>query len=429
MNDAAPIKTTARLSPDARRVVLLCAVTMLLASADRTIFSLGSLAIARDLSLSMSTVGLLQSAFFWGYGVTQILGGVAADRFGGAKVLLAGLGLWSVGVAMIPAATLTPAPVAVIVAARVLFGAASGCVMPASAAAVALSVPAERRSSSLSLIFTFFNCGSAFGLLLAGSLIQTVGWKAVFLAFGAVGVAWSAIGLAALPESAKKGAKSSSDVRPTEVREGDDGRPAGWLSLPGWMYPQLSALAWCHVCINWGFFILQSWLPVYLAKELGFSLGGSGLASALPWFLTAACSLSSGQVADVLIAGGWERWKVRRLMMNIATIGPATALMLLPAARWPVVAVFLLAVMLGTQAVSIAGYHSYLQDVLPSRAGSFLGMTNTLGVIAGVVANLFVGSVVETTGGFRLVFLVTALVYASSGVVWNLSARGRVMFA
>ena len=208
MDDGAPIKTTERLTPDAKRVVLLCAVTMLLASADRTIFSLGSLAIARDLSLSMSTVGLLQSAFFWGYGVTQVLGGVAADKFGGAKVLLMGLGLWSVGVAMIPAATLTPAPIAVIVAARVLFGAASGCTMPASAAAVASCVPAERRSSSLSLIFTFFNCGSAFGLLLAGSMIQTIGWQAVFLAFGAVGIAWSAIGLTALPQSARKGAKS-----------------------------------------------------------------------------------------------------------------------------------------------------------------------------------------------------------------------------
>jgi len=204
MDDGAPIKTTERLTPDAKRVVLLCAVTMLLASADRTIFSLGSLAIARDLSLSMSTVGLLQSAFFWGYGVTQVLGGVAADKFGGAKVLLMGLGLWSVGVAMIPAATLTPAPIAVIVAARVLFGAASGCTMPASAAAVASCVPAERRSSSLSLIFTFFNCGSAFGLLLAGSMIQTIGWQAVFLAFGAVGIAWSAIGLTALPQSARK---------------------------------------------------------------------------------------------------------------------------------------------------------------------------------------------------------------------------------
>ena len=423
MDDGAPIKTTERLTPDAKRVVLLCAVTMLLASADRTIFSLGSLAIARDLSLSMSTVGLLQSAFFWGYGVTQVLGGVAADKFGGAKVLLMGLGMWSVGVAMIPAATLTPAPIAVIVAARVLFGAASGCTMPASAAAVASCVPAERRSSSLSLIFTFFNCGSAFGLLLAGSLIQTIGWQAVFLAFGVVGIAWSAIGLTALQQSARKGAKVSDEA------SGAGGAGPGWLSLPGWMYPQLGALAWCHVCINWGFFILQSWLPVYLAKELGFSLGGSGLVAALPWFLTAACSFSSGQIADFLVAKGWTRWKVRRLMMNIATIGPATALLLLPAAKSPTGAVCLLALMLGTQAVSIAGYHSYLQDVLPSRAGSFLGITNTLGVIAGIVANLFVGYAVETTGGFGLVFLVTAGVYASSGVVWNLNAKGRVMFA
>ena len=168
------------------------------------------------------------------------------------------------------------------------------------------------------------------------------------------------------------------------------------------MYPQLGALAWCHVCINWGFFILQSWLPVYLAKELGFSLGGSGLVAALPWFLTAACSFSSGQIADFLVAKGWTRWKVRRLMMNIATIGPATALLLLPAAKSPTGAVCLLALMLGTQAVSIAGYHSYLQDVLPSRAGSFLGITNTLGVIAGIVANLFVGYVGGDDGGVRV---------------------------
>lgn len=65
-----------------------------------------------------------------------------------------------------------------------MFGAASGCAVPASAAAVASYVVPERRSSSLSFIFTFFNCGSAFGLLLAGGLISTLGWQSVFLAFG-----------------------------------------------------------------------------------------------------------------------------------------------------------------------------------------------------------------------------------------------------
>jgi ACS family sodium-dependent inorganic phosphate cotransporter len=211
--------------------------------------------------------------------VTQILGGLAADRLGGARVLLVGLGLWSLAVTAIPAASaMSSSPVAMLVAARVMFGAASGCAIPASAAAVASYVPSERRSSSLSLIFTFFNCGSAFGLLLAGGLISTLGWQSVFLAFGGVGVAWSIFGYAALPEAAKTvrvkaggggggGGEGEGAVRGGGgSADGGGGAGGGWGTLPRWMYPQLAALAWCHVCVNWGFFILQSWLPVYLSK-------------------------------------------------------------------------------------------------------------------------------------------------------------------
>ena len=50
-----------------------------------------------------------------GYGVTQILGGIAADRLGGARVLLVGLGLWSLAVTAIPAATSLSSPVTMLV--------------------------------------------------------------------------------------------------------------------------------------------------------------------------------------------------------------------------------------------------------------------------------------------------------------------------
>jgi len=239
------------------------------------------------------------------------------------------------------------------------------------------------------------------------------------LHLGGVGVAWSVFGYAALPAAARTsragkwggggGEGREEGVNSTaaaavgaprnKVTAAEGEKDDGWTQLPRWMYLQLAALAWCHVCINWGFFILQSWLPVYLAKDLGFSLGGSGAASALPWFLTAAMAFSSGQVADALLAKGWERWAVRRLMMNIATIGPCVALLLLPTATSAAAAVGLLAAMLGTQAVAIAGYHSYLQDVAPSRAGAFLGITNTLGVAAGIAANVLTGYIVETTVG------------------------------
>ena len=71
-------------------MVRVCAFAMLLASADRTIFSQAALAIASDLNLPMTTVGSLQSSFLWGYGMTQVIGGVAADKAGGARVLLGG---------------------------------------------------------------------------------------------------------------------------------------------------------------------------------------------------------------------------------------------------------------------------------------------------------------------------------------------------
>jgi ACS family sodium-dependent inorganic phosphate cotransporter len=66
--------------------------------------------------------------------------------------------------------------------------------------------------------------------------------------------------------------------------------------------------------------------------------------------------------------------------------------------------------------------------VAPSRAGAFLGLTNTLGVGAGIAANLLTGYILETTGSFALVFVVTAGMYVSCGVVWNTFLRGRMLF-
>lgn len=442
-------------------MVSVCALAMLLASADRTIFSLASLAIASDLNLSMTTVGILQSAFLWGYGATQVVGGVAADALGGARVLLLGLALWSVAVAAVPASAASPFPVATLVAARALFGAASGCAVPAAAAAVAAYVPRDRKSVALSTVFAAFNCGSAFGLALAGGVIAARGWPSVFTAFGGLGVSWAVAGFALLPTAAKsrharerddESLESVNDARQTRKAFARPAR-AGSEEEKGTEHParekkkkragpardvgQFAALAWCHMCVNFGFFQLQSWLPAYMARDLGFSLQSSGLVAAVPWFMCAAASFASGKIADAAIEAGAERWRVRRVAMRVATAGPCVSLasLALLNARGHLVngpgstvAVALVACTLATQAVAIAGFHAYLQDVAPARAGAFLGVTNTLGVFAGVAANVATGAILQKTGAFDLVFVVTAVVYLSSGLVWEKNMRGKPLF-
>ena len=97
------------------KIVIALGVAMLLASSDRTIFAAAALSIKSELAMSMKDVALAQSSFLWGYGVTQLAAGAASDKYGGVKVLLGGLAMWSLAVAATPVSAMTSAPVMAVV--------------------------------------------------------------------------------------------------------------------------------------------------------------------------------------------------------------------------------------------------------------------------------------------------------------------------
>jgi ACS family sodium-dependent inorganic phosphate cotransporter len=61
--------------------------------------SVALIPMASELGWSTSDRGVASSAFFWGYAITQIPAGYIATRVGGAKVLLFGVTVWSLGTA------------------------------------------------------------------------------------------------------------------------------------------------------------------------------------------------------------------------------------------------------------------------------------------------------------------------------------------
>ena len=63
----------------------------------------------RDLFSVYSQQGTILSAFFWGYMLTQVLGGFASDRIGGERVMLAACVLWSSVTLLTPIAILLSA--------------------------------------------------------------------------------------------------------------------------------------------------------------------------------------------------------------------------------------------------------------------------------------------------------------------------------
>lgn len=85
-------------------IVVLCFFSFLLCNMDRVNMSIAILPMSAEYGWSPATVGLIQSSFFWGYLLTQILGGIWADRFGGKVVLGFGVVWWSIATMLTPIA-------------------------------------------------------------------------------------------------------------------------------------------------------------------------------------------------------------------------------------------------------------------------------------------------------------------------------------
>merc|ERR1719159_1082264 len=143
--------------------------------------------MALDFGWSPTTVGLDQSAFFYGYLASQLPGGVLVERLGGLSVLPAGVLTWSATGMSIPAVA---ANFPLMFLARGVIGLGEGVSPPAAINIIANTFPPEERSRATALTFGGLSVGSILGLLVSPFLIQNVGWPPVFILFGGAGLVW-----------------------------------------------------------------------------------------------------------------------------------------------------------------------------------------------------------------------------------------------
>lgn len=399
-------------------IILTAACAGLFATLDRSIFSVGLLPIKQELGLTATEEASLFSAFLIGYSLTNVPGGVLAERMDGVKVLLGGLLLWSLAVVALPLSMDAPAPLVTMLALRTLFGFTSGVALPSLFSVVAQWLPPDERASGVGVIMGFFNMGSAVGFLM-GALIPVLGWRGLFYTAGAAGVSLSVLGLLAFPMLLRSAGAHRQDQRASssgfeEFREFLSWRVAG----------QIACMIYLHCVINLAFFVFQNWLPKYMVKDLGMDLSNSSYLTALPFAVLAMCSTIAGRTADVMLHYGWEALRIRQCMVGLSTLVPAICLLCLSYIKEPMSACAILVIALAAHGFNNAGYHSHVVDVAPRKAGVILGFTNTVGVSVGIVAQLVTGYLVEKTGSFRIIFNLTAAMYVSGFTIFCAFMQG-----
>ncbi|XP_030447427.2 sodium-dependent phosphate transport protein 1, chloroplastic isoform X1 [Syzygium oleosum] len=403
-------------------IVILCFSAFLLCNMDRVNMSIAILPMSAEYNWNPTTVGLIQSSFFWGYLLTQIAGGIWADTVGGKLVLGFGVVWWSIATVLTPVAAKLGLPF--LLAIRAFMGIGEGVAMPAMNNILSKWVPVSERSRSLALVYTGMDLGSVTGFAFSPFLIHQFGWPSVFYSFGSLGTVWFATWL----NKAYSSPLDDPQLRPEEKRLIlTNSVPREPVTTIPWglilSKPPVWALIVCHFCHNWGTFILLTWMPTYYNQVLKFDLTESGLVCILPSLTMAISANLGGWIADTLVSNGLSVTAVRKIMQTIGFLGPAFFFTQLSHVDSPAMAVLCMACSQGTDAFSQSGLYSNHQDIAPRYSGVLLGLSNTAGVLAGVLGTAATGYILQH-GSWDDVFEVSVGLYLTGTVVWNLFSSG-----
>uniref|UniRef100_A0A452VBJ4 Voltage-gated purine nucleotide uniporter SLC17A9 n=1 Tax=Ursus maritimus TaxID=29073 RepID=A0A452VBJ4_URSMA len=250
-----------------------------------------TVSMSQDFGWNKKEAGIVLSSFFWGYCLTQVVGGHLGDRIGGEKVIVLSASAWGFITAATPLlAHLSSAHLVFMTFSRILTGLLQGrAASPGSRPRCCLS--------SRTLVT------GAMGSL----LLDWYGWPSVFYFSGGLTLLWVcyvyryllsekdlilALGVLAqgLPVS-----------RHTKVPWRQLFRkPSVWAAISS----QLSSAC--------SFFILLSWLPTFFKETFPSSKGW--VFNVVPWLVAIPASLFSGFLSDHLINQGYRTIAVRKFM-------------------------------------------------------------------------------------------------------------------
>jgi MFS family permease len=418
---AGPLKAPSRTRRRAWIVTTLLVVFMMINFADKSVLGLAAEEIRQDLGLSASAFGLASSAFFLLFSISGVAVGLLADRVRPKWLLLIMAVLWSVSQAPLAVG----GGLAVLIASRVLLGAAEGPAYPVAQQTTLSWFPNHRRNLPGALIVL----GITLGVLVAAPvltwLINQHGWRSAVAAVALVGVVWT---LLWIPFGGEGPYATVSDSDSPAEAAPDDGPGAG-KGTAGQAQPKmpyrriLATRTWIGVTVGyfstyWVIAFALVWLPSYLRDGLGYSSAVSTQLLMLFWGLSGLLVLGQAGLTGWMlrrgIASRWARGWVGGALLLIA----GSSCLALPVAPAGAVTVALLVGAFGLAGAMGSIAATTIMELAPAnRRGGALGIMNAVVTTAGLIAPTLIGSLVDTHGaeGYQYAVLITGALLLVGG--------------
>ena len=389
-----------RDSKSAARLVLLVTVAVFINYIDRGNLSTAAPLIQNELRLSATQLGTLLAAFYYSYVLCMPATGWLAERFGAKRVLAAGITVWSLATVL----TGFAGSFAALLALRLMLGVGESVAFPCASKVLAKAVAVDRLGMANGVLGFGYLLGPAVGTLLGGLMMARYGWRPVFVIFGVLSLLWLWPWRGAEVQSA---AARADERTLTPVSMGLILRQrALWGAAVG------------HFASNYTYYFILSWLPFYLVKARGFSIASMAMIASWAYLLNAVSALATGSLQDRWIRAGRSTTLVYKSVMgssHVLAVACMIGMVSLPE-QGSVAALFVFGIISGA---SYPGLFAIPQIVAgPSATGRWVGLQNAAGNVAGLIAPLITGVIVDLTGGFGLAFALAAIVNILGFMGW-----------
>lgn len=392
-------------------LLVLLVISILVNYIDRGALSIAVPQMETDFELTPYQKGMLLSAFFWTYALMQLPAGWLVDRLDVKWVYAAGYLIWTIATALTGLVT----GFTVLITARLLLGIGESVAYPAISRLVVENYPEEQRGLVNSLIDAGSKIGPALSILVGGLIVDSIGWRPLFITLGLGGILWLIPWTIWIPNRSKPLNNDEASADPFSQTESV--RPS-WAEVLAHRSVWGTSLGMFSLGYVWYF--LLTWLPSYLIEIHHFDLKQTAILAALPFLAMAVTTVLAGWVSDRLIMAGHTPTRVRK---GIALSGFVLAAVLMIAASLVnsgTACVALLVAACCALGMFTANVWAMTQTLSGSAAGSWTGIQNCVGNMGGVISPLVAGWSVGQTGSYQTAFYVAAIVMLAGSFGYGL---------
>jgi len=380
-------------------LVFMLAAVVFINYVDRGALGTAAPLLRLDLALSDAQTGILLSAFFWTYAFMQIPIGLLAERFGAHRVLAVGLSVWASATILVGFAHTFTA----LLLLRLLLGLGESAGFPCASKLLASAVPPKGLGQANGIVAFAYLFGPAVGLYAGGLLMAQFGWRSAFFVFGALSLLWL------WPWS-----RVARQV-PARPPSNAEDSPRFWTVFKN---PAMWGTGLGLFSINYVFYFMLTWLPSYLVRARGFSMLEMSQIAGASYVVNALSALAGGWAIDRYIRRGGSGSVAYKTVLAVAHIGSVVCMLSMAVGSKPLAlsAMFLFQVLCGSSSPCVFAVSQILAG--PRAAGRWVGIQNTCGSLAGILAPALTGFIVDRTHAFTNAFLVAAAVSLLGLVGW-----------